>query len=105
MRRASALPRQILHRNRSDPRGSVLGTRLVPCAGSFERPGRTSGLLHIVHRDTVARIQPKPPLLEFHGAIRQWLGPTRQAWHLTRGLPSRSEEHTSELKSLIRISY
>src|SRR3546814_2880412 len=106
----------------SDWISDVCSSDLVPCAGSFERPGRTSGLLHIVHRDTVARIQPKPPLLEFHGAIRQWLGPTRQAWHLTRGMPSvrtlwrsaqlqdrspltRSEEHTSELQSLMRISY
>src|SRR3546814_9500679 len=33
-----------------------------------------------------------------------WLEPYREAWDLLRQ-PSRSEEHTSELQSLMRISY
>src|SRR3546814_5123443 len=72
------------------------------CARRLRLPGGRGARLRVRHRAAVARIR------WWSGVLRAWRA---LAWGIPIGcasgreVPARSEEHTSELQSLMRISY
>src|SRR3546814_8380467 len=80
--------------------------------GILERRFQHNASVDDLHRHLELVVQPDVPLAEFRPGRRDLLFPLRRGL-LIEGLimnlrlldPVRSEEHTSELKSLMRISY